>query len=371
MYDVITHKLVEINYSHKKQADFEKKEAQNASINSPEDFFTAFFDLNPRFTKIVETGSYSDIDNIDSIEDFDLENIINLKRINDIGNLDQFLEAVNNKLPIKGLFICYAETQEQRYERVVNKFPRFIAYPYCVSDFVFKRLFPKWGPTRSLYNTLTRGKNKVLSLAHILGMFTYYGFKINYLKDINNLTYFVLQKIKIPSVGVKPSSGVLFKMKRVGKNGKIINIYKVRTMHPYSEYLQKFMYDINNLNDGGKFKDDFRIAGWGKVLRKYWIDELPMLINFFKGDLKLVGVRPLSLHYLGLYTEEFRKRRENFKPGLLPPFYAYLPLPKNIPDIMSSESKYFDAYEKNPLLTDLKYIFRIFYNISVKKAHSA
>lgn len=371
MYDVITHKLVEINYSHKKQVDSEKREYQNSNINSPEDFYTAFFDLNPRFTKIVETASYSDIDNIDSVEDFDLENIINLKRINDIGQLGEFLEAVNNKLPLKGIFICYAETQEQRYKRIVNKYPKAVSYPLCTMDFIFKRLLPKWGPTKRIHNFISKGDNKVLSLAHILGMFTYYGFKINFLKDINNLTYFVLEKIKVPTVGFKPSTGVLFKMKRVGKNGKIINIFKVRTMHPYSEFLQKFMYDINNLNDGGKFKDDFRIAGWGKLLRKYWIDELPMLINWIKGDLKLVGVRPLSLHYLSLYTEELRQRRTKSKPGLLPPFYANLPLPKDIKEIMASENKYLEEYESNPVVTDVKYLFKILYNISIKKAHSA
>ena len=73
-------------------------------------------------------------------------------------------------------------------------------------------------------------------------------------------------------------------------------------MHPYAEYLQKFVYEKFSLQEGGKFNNDFRVASWGKVFRKLWIDELPMIINFFKGDLKLVGVRPLSNHYLNLYS---------------------------------------------------------------------
>ncbi len=59
-------------------------------------------------------------------------------------------------------------------------------------------------------------------------------------------------------------------------------------MHPYSEYLQEYILERNGLDKGGKFKGDFRITGWGKILRRYWLDELLMIINLFKGDLKIV-----------------------------------------------------------------------------------
>ena len=73
-------------------------------------------------------------------------------------------------------------------------------------------------------------------------------------------------------------------MNRIGYRGKIIGFYKFRTMYPYSEYCQKLINDENKLSETGKFKDDFRITYWGKILRKYWIDELPMLINFLKNN---------------------------------------------------------------------------------------
>ena len=65
-------------------------------------------------------------------------------------------------------------------------------------------------------------------------------------------------------------------------------------MDAYSEYLQHYVYEKNNLAEGGKMKDDFRISTLGRFFRKYWIDELPMITNLLNGDLKIVGVRPLS-----------------------------------------------------------------------------
>jgi len=60
-------------------------------------------------------------------------------------------------------------------------------------------------------------------------------------------------------------------------------------MHPYSEYLQSYIYEQNKLQEGGKFANDFRVTTLGKCMRKLWIDELPMFINLFKGQLKIVG----------------------------------------------------------------------------------
>jgi lipopolysaccharide/colanic/teichoic acid biosynthesis glycosyltransferase len=103
-------------------------------------------------------------------------------------------------------------------------------------------------------------------------------------------------------------------------------------------------------------------------MRKFWLDELPMVFNILKGDMKLVGVRPLSKHYFNLYTEEMRQKRIRFKPGLVPPFYV--DMPKTLEEIMQSESRYLDAYARNPLWTDFRYFFLAFYNIIFKRARS-
>ncbi|MCD4676355.1 MAG: sugar transferase [Desulfobacula sp.] len=114
--------------------------------------------------------------------------------------------------------------------------------------------------------------------------------------------------------------------------------------------------------------DDFRMTTWGKIMRKCWIDELAMLYNWIKGDLHLVGVRPLSLHYYSLYDEELQELRQCVKPGLIPPFYA--DLPTTFEEICDSEKIYIRAFLKHPIKTQWKYFWKIFFNIVFKGARS-
>jgi lipopolysaccharide/colanic/teichoic acid biosynthesis glycosyltransferase len=154
----------------------------------------------------------------------------------------------------------------------------------------------------------------------------------------------------------------------VGKNGNMIKVYKLRTMHPYSEFIQDYVYEQHDLQNGGKFKNDFRITSWGAICRKIWLDELPMLLNYFRGDMKLVGVRPLSRHYFELYNEDVRERRIKYKPGLIPPFYV--DMPADLEEIQASELKYLDSYDKHPFSTDFIYFWKSIGNILFHKARS-
>ena len=89
-----------------------------------------------------------------------------------------------------------------------------------------------------------------------------------------------------------------------------------------------------------------------------------------KGDMKIVGVRPLSKHYLSLYDKELQDKRVKFKPGLLPPFYA--DMPQTLEEIQDSEMKYLtQCEEKGTFLTDLRYFFKILKNILIERARSA
>ena len=140
-------------------------------------------------------------------------------------------------------------------------------------------------------------------------------------------------------------------------------------MHPYSEYLQNYVYELNSLNDEGKINKDIRITTMGRLMRKYWIDELPMILNILKGEMKIVGVRPLSMHYFSLYSKELQEKRIKFKPGLLPPFYA--DMPQSMDEIQASEMKYLVACEQQgEFKTDMKYFLIILKNIIIKKARS-
>jgi lipopolysaccharide/colanic/teichoic acid biosynthesis glycosyltransferase len=227
---------------------------------------------------------------------------------------------------------------------------------------------PKIKGFKFIYFFVTRGRRRVFSRAELLGRLCSCGFEIVEETEIENQMYFCVKKTSEASKVDNPSYGPLFGMTRIGKGGNAITVYKLRTMHPYSEFLQEYIYSRNDLQEGGKFADDFRISTLGKILRKFWIDELPMFYNLFNGDLKLVGVRPLSRHYLSLYSDELRELRMKVRPGLLPPFYA--DMPTTLEEIQESEKRYILSYLKSPIRTDLRYLRAALINILFKKARS-
>lgn len=98
-------------------------------------------------------------------------------------------------------------------------------------------------------------------------------------------------------------SPVLFKQRRPGKDGKIFEIYKFRTMT-----------DARDTN-GNLLPDNERLTDFGKLLRSTSIDELPEILNIVKGDMAIIGPRPLLEEYLPLYNEE-QAHRHDVRPGL-------------------------------------------------------
>jgi lipopolysaccharide/colanic/teichoic acid biosynthesis glycosyltransferase len=317
-------------------------------------------------TLIISTTTQFNIDNQPSNFFY---TILNLKRVNDIRRINKFFESVNSKLPLGGIYICMAETKDLRKKRILRKFPPVLNYIYYIFDYIIKRVLPKFALTKGIYFFLTRGENRVLSRAELLGRLYSCGFEVLDEEYIGNHLFVISRKVKLPAFDLEATYGPLIKLKRIGKGGKEIKIFKTRTMHPYAEYLQEYVYVRNSLQKGGKFKDDFRVSTLGRIMRRLWLDEFPSLINLFKGDLKIVGVRPLSPHYFSLYTKELQEKRIKYKPGLVPPFYV--DNPTTLEEIMASENKYLDAYAKNPLWTDTKYLFLAAYNIIFKRYRSS
>jgi lipopolysaccharide/colanic/teichoic acid biosynthesis glycosyltransferase len=350
------------------------------SVISPNDFpdntgelLTSFLSCyanieDPEKSLVLSTGDGLNIKNALKGRPSPIECIVNLKRVNDVRWINALFEATNSQLPINGIFVGCVETFGLRKERLLKKYPAFINSFYYSLDYVFKRVFPKLPFFKKIYFGLTQGRNRSLSMAETFGRLYYAGFKIIEYKVIGPNLYFVVQKEKSVS-GLKNTTYVpIFKMKRVGKGGKLIEVYKLRSMHAYSEFLQQYVYEQNNLQEGGKINNDFRISGAGRFIRKFFLDELPMIINVLKGDLKIVGVRPISMHYLSLYDNELRMLRRMVKPGLVPPFYA--DMPKTLDDIIESEKRYIRSYLKSPIRTDINYFVQAFKNILIKKARS-
>lgn len=104
-------------------------------------------------------------------------------------------------------------------------------------------------------------------------------------------------------VRIKLGSPIIFKQKRPGLYGKPFYVYKFRTM-------------TDEKDENGKLlPDEVRLTKTGKIIRKLSLDELPQLFNVLKGELSLVGPRPLLMEYLPLYTTE-QARRHEVKPGI-------------------------------------------------------
>ncbi len=104
-------------------------------------------------------------------------------------------------------------------------------------------------------------------------------------------------------VKVKLGSPIIFKQARPGKDEKIFYLYKFRTM-------------TNECDENGKLlPDDVRLTKFGRLLRKTSLDELPEAFNILKGDMSVVGPRPLLVSYLPRYNERQRRRHE-LRPGL-------------------------------------------------------
>ncbi|BBE16235.1 UDP-N-acetylgalactosaminyltransferase [Aquipluma nitroreducens] len=294
--------------------------------------------------------------------------IINLQPTNDIKRVNKFFEMVNTKLDVGGLFIGCVITNEIRKANIFRKYPWAIKHIIYSIYFIFKRIFPKLPLLKKIYFFMTNGFDRPMSKAEAIGRLYCCGFEVLENQQFSDRLFFVAHKTTEPTFDLKPTYGPLISLKRIGKNGKIIHVYKLRTMHPYAEYIQEYVFAKNQLQEGGKFKDDFRISTSGRILRKLWIDELPMLFNMLMGDLKLVGVRPLSRHYFNLYSKELQERRMKHRPGLVPPFYADMPV--TLDEIMASELKYLAAYEKHPFRTDWIYFGKAFNNILIKRKRS-
>jgi lipopolysaccharide/colanic/teichoic acid biosynthesis glycosyltransferase len=330
------------------------------------EFISKHVALNASETLVVNT---TNIFNVLSNK-HNARNVVNLSKINNIRFINKFFEKINENCEVGAYFVCCVETITGRRERhKISKIP-ILNTLYFAIEFLFLRVAPKvWG-LKKIYFLVTRGRNRLISKAEALGRLVCCGFDIVDYENYNGLLYIVVKKVKAPDYNSEASYGPLFKMKRMGKNGKIIKVYKFRTMHPYSEYLHDHILKLHGYSETGKPKNDFRLTPWGKTFRKYWIDELPQLLNVLKGDMKLVGVRPISERYFKDIPEEIQQMRLKHKPGCIPP-YVSLDRKSSVEDVLQAEKEYMLIKEKNPYTTDTKFFLKAIFNIIFRNKRSA
>jgi lipopolysaccharide/colanic/teichoic acid biosynthesis glycosyltransferase len=330
------------------------------------DFIEQYVDLNNDSNLIISSTNKLNI----KLNNQKITSLINLSKVNNIRFINKFFECVNERLDVGDTFICCSETiQARRNRQQIRKIP-IVRNFYYVLEFILLRIFPKvWG-IKKIYFFITQGKRRLLSKAEVLGRLVSCGFEIVEVKTIDDILFISSRKIKAPDFNVNASYGPLYKMPRVGKGGKIIGVYKMRTMHPFAEYLQEYIINNHGYAKSGKPENDFRLTPWGKIFRKYWLDELPQLINMVKGDLKLVGVRPVGKFYFDSLPEEIKQKRIKHKPGCIPPYVALNRKP-SLEEVLKAEMEYMIEKEKNPYFTDIKYFFNAIFNIIVRGKRSA
>jgi hypothetical protein len=334
--------------------------------NAAYEYLSRFADLESPDTLVIHSTNIFNV----LINPNRFRSIVNLGKVNDIRYINKFFENVNSRLQNGDLFVVRFETFTARRKRKkINRIP-VISHAYFFLEFIFMRVFPKVPLLKKLYFFVTRGHNRLLSKAEVLGRLVSCGFEIVEHAGIDGYSFVITKKVREPAYNMQPSYGLLYKMPRVSKDGRMIGVYKFRTMHPYAEYLQDYVLKKNGYAETGKPADDFRLTPWGKILRKYWLDELPQIINVIKGDLKLVGVRPVSKRYMEDIPEELRTLRYTQKPGCIPPYVA-LNRGSSVSSVLAAEKEYLLKCIERPFATDVRFFLFAVYNIVVKGRRSA
>ena len=305
------------------------------------------------------------------IPDYQYKTLVDMTLLNDAKGINRRFCIVNQKLPDDGIYVCCYRPQEYIKSKMLARYPKGLNWIIYSFYFFRKRVLPRLMLTSRLYYDVTKGRKRMLSKTEVLGRLYYCGFEVDEIVPMGHIEYVFAHRKSQPYPQEQfKVYGPLIKLPRVCKHKEIRYFYKFRTMHPYAEYIQKYVFDARGGMDiADKSNDDWRITTWGKMMRKYWLDELPMLINWLKGDVKLVGVRPLSKTMFDTYPQWLQDKRTLSRPGLIPPFY--IDHPNTFDELFASEDKYLTEYLEHPFRTDCKYFFLTMRSILTRKTHSA
>jgi len=306
--------------------------------------------------------------------------LIGRTRINDIRRLNLFLMFCAKCITEGGFIIVRYMPLESLIKNFKRRYKGLRYWMIFILHFVWYRAIPKIPWLGSLYfsppiawlDTLhlsvVKSRNRALSKAEVWGRLAFYGMDVIAESSSDGEIYVIAQRNQTPVHKKKPSYYPVVALEKVGLDGKIIRTHKIRTMFPFSEYIQKRLYEDHGLTSTGKFADDFRLTEIGKFMRKYWLDELPQIFDWLRGDIKLVGMRATSKHFLSLYPKELYDLYVKIKPGLIPPIFDEST--GGFEQIVEVELTYLKSYWEQPIRTDVRYFFRTFIDIVFRGVRS-
>jgi lipopolysaccharide/colanic/teichoic acid biosynthesis glycosyltransferase len=294
-------------------------------------------------------------------------------KINDIRRLNQFLSYSVHQVAMGGYLVLQYLPLESVRADLRRRYAGVLYWPAAIVHFVRYRILPKIPWLDTLYFsplfswvdrlclTVSKKRNRVLSKAEVWGRLSYFGMRVVAESTNEGERYVIARRESCPVQGKMPSYYPVVSLEKMALDGEIIRVHKIRTMFPFSEFLQKRIFEEHGLATSGKFQNEFRLTELGKLLRKVWLDELPQIFDWLRGDIKLVGMRATSRQFLTLYPEHFLELYFQVKPGLVPPIFDEAT--NGFDEIVDVELRYLRSYVDQPFLTDVRYFIQTFRDI--------
>ncbi len=306
--------------------------------------------------------------------------LVGTRSLNSVRRLNLYLQDCAAHVAMGGYLALRYTPLDQVLDRLRERYAGML-YPIAyLAHFIWYRAIPKLPWLDVLYFSKPfafldhllyrpgRGRNRVISRSEVWGRLAFYGFEVVREERTEGGCVLVARKTGRPVKNRKPSYYAVVALEKVGLDGEVVRLLKVRSMFPFSEFLQKKIFESHGLTATGKFKNDFRLTEYGPLIRSSWIDELPGIYNWLRGDVKLVGMRATSPHFLSLYPPSVYDRYVLVKPGLVPPIFDEKTA--GFEQIVEVESTYLRRYLEAPVRTDIAYFWYTFRDIVFRRVRS-
>ena len=307
--------------------------------------------------------------------------LVGTLRLNAVNRLNNYLKCCSARVTMGGYLVVSYLPMEDVLARMKANYPGWLYPVVYLAHFVRYRALPKvpwldrlyflpqFGWFDSLVRKVGGGRNRALSKSEVWGRLAYYGMEVLHESEPPGEKYVIAQRVAQPVANRKPSYYAVVALEKVGLDGKVIRLHKVRSMYPFSEFLQKKIFQSHGLSNTGKFKNDFRLTDYGPMIRRSWIDEIPGIFDWLRGEVKLVGMRATSPHFLSLYPRDVYDLYIQVKPGLVPPIFDEKTT--GFDQIVEIERAYLRRYLQAPVRTDMLYFWYTFRDIFIRKVRSS